>query len=127
MKPKLLLTIAAIYQALTGLIMLFVPQVLIFSGSAGTPPGVIYALRSYGAVVLGVAVLNWVARNADASKARDAIFLGNTVAFALMAVVFLLDVVSGGAALVWAWVVICTLFAVAFIVVGRANMSSGAK
>ena len=127
MKPKLLLTITAIYGALTGLVMLFVPQVLMFSGSAGTPPGVVFALRSYGALALGVAVIHWMARNADASKARDAIFLGTTVGAALMAVVFLLDVISGGAALVVVWVVIYTLIAIAFFVVGRANMSSGAK
>lgn len=126
MKPSLLLTISAIYLVLVGLGMLLVPQALIFSGSAGTPAGVWWALRHYGGVMLGIAVLNWMARNAEASKARDAIFLGITVAYTLTAIVFVLDVVSGGVVSVWAFAIISALFAVAFFVVGRANMSTGA-
>ena len=127
MKPNVLLTISAIYVALVGLGMLFVPQALIFSGSAGTPMGVFFALRSCGCSLLGVAVMNWMARNAEASKSRDAILVGNTVAYALAVIVFLINVFSGGAALVWVYVIISALFAVAFYVVGRANMSSSAK
>jgi hypothetical protein len=127
MKPNILLMLSAVYLALCGLVMLFVPQVMLFSGSAGTPPTVFFALRGYGCLLLGVAVINWTARNADASKSKDGIFLGNTVAYALSAIVFLIDVLSGGAALVWAYVIISALFTFAFLVVGRANMSSSAK
>jgi hypothetical protein len=127
MKPNLLLTMSAIYVALTGLGMLLVPQTLIVSGSAGTPTAALFALRGYGGLLLGVAVINWIARNADASKSKDAIFLGNTVAYALSAIVFLVDVLSGGVALVWVYVIISTLFTIAFLVVGRANRSSSGK
>ncbi len=127
MKPSLLLTLSAVYLALSGLVMLFVPQVMIFSGSAGTPMGVLFALRGYGGLLLGVAIISWVARNADASKSKDGIFIGNTVAYALSAIVFLIDVLTGGAALVWAYVIISALFTLAFLVVGRANMSSSTK
>jgi len=127
MKPNILLIISAIYLALCGLVMLLYPQAMIFSGSAGTPPGVIFALRGYGCAMIGIALINWVARNSEASKSRDAIFVGSTVAYALSAVVFLIDVISGGAALVWTYVVISALFAIGFLVVGRANMSSSPK
>ena len=127
MKPNILLILSAIYVGLSGIVMLFAPQVLIFSGSAGTSTGVLFALRGYGCLLLGVAVINWMARNAEASKSRDAIFVGNYVAYGLSMIVFLIDVLSGGALLVWTYVIISALFAVAFFWVGRANKSSSAK
>jgi hypothetical protein len=127
MKPKLLFSINAIYLALSGLVMLLMPQVMIFSGTAGTPPGVFFALRSYGGLLLGFAVINWMARNADPSKLRDGIFVGNYVAYGLAFLVFLYDLVTGGAALVWAYVIICALFTAAFFWVGGTNRSSVAK
>ena len=127
MKPNLLLTISSIYVTLTGLGMLLMPQVLIFSGSTGTPTSVFFALRSYGGVLLGLAVINWMARNTEASKSRDGIFLGNAVAYTIATIVFLIDVTGSGVAMVWSYVIISALFAIAFIVVGRANMSTRAK
>jgi hypothetical protein len=127
MKPNILLMLSAVYLALSGLVMLFVPQVMIFSGSAGTPTGVLFALRGYGCSLLGVAVIDWMVRNVEASKSRDAIFVGNYVAYGLSFLVFLTDVVTGGAPLVWSYVIISALFTAAFFWVRGANRSSKAK
>ena len=72
--------------------------------------------------------MNWFARNSDASSARDAIFIGNTVAFAFVAIVdFLITIIPGADPSGWVFIVIDLLFVVAFFVVGRANMSTVTK
>ena len=47
--------------------------------------------------MLGIAVLNWMARNADPSGARKAIVLGNIVGFACVTAMDIWGVFSGGA------------------------------
>jgi hypothetical protein len=77
--------------------------------------------------LIGIAVLNWVARNAEPSKARDGVFLGNTVGFGLVTIGGILRQLSGAVAIGWLFVLINALFAVSFFVVGRANMSKMAS
>jgi len=59
------------------------------------------------------------------SKARDAIFLGNTVVFGFLTILFGLLMFTGEPVVGWVFVVIHLLFTVAFFGVGRANMSTG--
>jgi hypothetical protein len=84
-------------------------------------------LRIPLSLLLAIAVINWFARKSDASSARDAIFLGNTVAFAFVAIGDFVATVLSGDPLGWVFVVINLLFAIAFFVVGRANMSTVTK
>lgn len=127
MKPKLLLTLAAIYMGLVGLFNLLSP-VVAWGLDAGASATLIASVRVPASLYLGIAVVNWFARNAEASKARDAIFLGNTVAIALAAILFVLvALASGGQAGIWVIVVINLFLATAFFVVGRANMSTGVR
>lgn len=124
MKPSMLFSSAAVYLALVGLGFLFIPGILTF-GALGTTPAVIVAeLRQYGGALLGIAVLNWIARDAEPSKARDGIFLGNTVGFGLVAVGGVIRQLSGAVAVGWVFVLINLLFAIGFLTVGRANMSN---
>jgi len=77
---------------------------------------------------IGLAVVNWFTRNAEASKARDAIFLGNMVGHVLWAILVAITVLTPGAQPAgWAFVVVYLLFAVAFFMVGRTNMSTSAS
>ena len=125
MRPSLLLTVAGVCLALVGLGFLLVPDAMTFGAlAAGAPAGVVFALRGYGGALLGVAVLDYMARNSDASRARDAIFLANTVVFGLAAITELLGALAGAPAMTWGSVIIDAVFAVAFFVVGRANMST---
>ncbi len=127
MKPKLLLTLAAIYMGLVGLFNLISPAAA-WGLNAGASALLIASVRVPASLHLGIAVVNWFARSAEASKARDAIFLGNTVGSALAAILFaLVALAPGGQAGVWVIVVINLLFAAAFFMVGRANMSTGAN
>ena len=127
MKPKLLLTLAAFYMGLIGLFNLISPTAA-FGLDAGATAVLIASVRVVASLYIGFAVVDWFARNAEASKARDAIFLGNTVGIALAAILFaLVALAPGGQAVIWAIVAINLFLAVAFFVVGRANMSTGAS
>ena len=73
MKPKLLFTLAAIYMGLSGLGVLISPPAVMGLG-AGASIHLIAQARIQASLYLGLTVLNWFARNAEASKAHDAIF-----------------------------------------------------
>jgi hypothetical protein len=123
----ILLSIAAIYMALVGLGLIFAPQAF---GVGAVPTdaaaALIAYLRLWGSPLLGIAVVNWTARNAEPSTARHAIILGNIVGFAAIAA---LDVwgsfFSGGRPVTKVFALIHLLFAVAFIWVGRRQRDLG--
>jgi len=91
---------------------------------AGASTHLLAQVRVQASLYIGIAVVNWFARNAETSRARDAIFLGNTVVFGFMAILFGLLMFTGEPFIGWVFVVIAVLFAVAFFMVGRANMST---
>ncbi len=126
MKPTLLFSAAALYLGLVGLGFLLVPGILVFGALGDTPAIIVAELRQYGGALLGIATLNWMARNAEPSTARAGIFLANTVGFGLVALGGLLRQLSGAVAIGWLFVLINVLFAIAFFLVGRANMSNRA-
>jgi hypothetical protein len=123
MKPKLLLTLTAIYMGFIGLRTLISPAGT-FGLDAGASAILIASVRSIASLYIGFAVVNWFARSAEASTARDAIFLSNTVVFGLWTILWVLIILAGGPAFGWVFVVIHLLFTVGFFVVGRANMST---
>jgi len=127
MKPKVMFTIAAIYMGLLGILLVASPS-MAFGLAPDAPPSLIAKLRLPGSLFLAFAVMNWFARNSDASSARDAIFIGNTMAFAFVAIGdFLITIIPGAEPSGWVFVVIDLFFAIAFFVVGRANMSTVTK
>ena len=127
MKPSLLLTVSAIYLALIG-ILLQVDPIASVGLDANASAVLITNIRVPLSLLLAIAVINWFARKSDASSARDAIFLGNTVAFAFVAIGdFVASVMSGGDPSSLLFSGIALLFAIAFFVVGRANMSTVTK
>jgi hypothetical protein len=96
MKLGILLSIAAIYMAFVGLGLIFAPQRF---GVGALPPeasaALIAYLRLFGSPFLGIAVLNWTARNAEPSTARNAITVGNIVGFAAIAALDVWGLLSG--------------------------------
>ena len=127
MKPSSLLTASAIYLALIG-ILLQVDPIASVGLDANASAVLITNIRVPLSLLLAIAVINWFARKSDASSARDAIFLGNTVAFAFVAIGdFVASVMSGGDSSSLVFSGIAPLFAIAFFVVGRANMSTVTK
>jgi hypothetical protein len=128
MKPNMLFIVAAIYLALVGIGFALVPNLMIFTPlPSGIPDGILAELRQYGGALLGIAVLNWMSRNSQASKTKDAIFAGNTVGFGLVALGGVVRQLSGAIVVGWVFVLINALFAVAFLVAGRASVSESAS
>ena len=124
MTLTILLSIASIYMAFVGLGLIFAPQRF---GVGAVPTdasaALIAYLRLFGSPFLGIAVLNWMARNAEPSRARNAIILGDIVGFAAIAALDLWGLSSGARPLTKVFAMIHLLFAVAFIWVGRMSMS----
>ena len=124
MKLKAVLTVSAIYLAVLGVGFMFAPrQIGIDAVPADASPALIAYLRLFGAPFLGIAVLNWMARNAGPSAARNAIVLANIVGFACATAMDVWGVFGGGARPVAKLFLVIHLFlAVAFVVAGRASM-----
>ena len=124
MKLKTVLTVSAIYLAVLGVGFMLVPlQIGIDAVPPDASPALIAYLRIFGGPVLGVAVLNWLARNADPSAAGNAIILGNIVGFGCVTSMDVWGVFSGGARPVAKlFLAMHLLMTIAFVVAGRAAM-----
>ena len=126
MKLKTVLTVSAIYLAVLGVGFMLVPlQIGIDAVPPDASPALIAYLRIFGGPVLGVAALNWLARNAEPSAARNAIILGNIVGFGCVTLMDVWGVFSGGARPVAKlFLVIHLLMTVAFVVAACASNAS---
>ena len=124
MKLKGVLTVSAIYLAVLGIGFMLAPrQIGIDAVPADASPALIAYLRIFGGPILGIAVFNWMALNAEPSSARKAIVLGNIVGFGCVTLMDVWGVFSGGARpAARLFLVIHLLMTVAFVVAGRASM-----
>ncbi len=123
MKLKAVLTVSAIYQAIVGVGMMLVPrQFGIDAVPPDASPALIAFLRIFGGPMLGIAVLNWMARNAEPSATRNAIILANIVGFGCVALMDVWGVFTGGARpIAKVFLVIHLLLTAAFVVGWRTN------
>lgn len=128
MKLGVLLRIAAIYMALVGLGLIFAPQAF---GVGAVPTdasaALIAFLRLWGSPLLGIAVLDWMVRDAEPSKALDAIILGNIVGFATIAAVDVWGSFGAGRPAHKVFAIVHLLFAAAFFWVGRRSLAPGTE
>lgn len=112
MKLSSLLLAKAIISIVAGLALLLLPSA--FMGLAGVTldaSGVVMA-RMVGALLVGIAVICWFARNADPSVGREALVLGLFVADTLGFVVILLAQFAGlMTAFGWVFVLLWLLLA----------------
>ena len=85
-------------------------------------------VRFTGVEMLGLGLIAWLVRNADASKARDGVTLGFTIYFALHALTSLYgQFTDTGTSLHWVMATIQALFAIGFFMAGKASMSKSAS
>ena len=124
MKLKGVLTVSAIYLTVLGIGFMLAPrQIGIDAVPADASPALIAYLRIFGGPIPGIAVLNWMTRNAEPSAVRNAIVLGNIVGFGCVTLMDVWGVFSGGARpAARLFLVIHLLMTVAFVVAGRASM-----
>ena len=126
MRLNILFVISAIYLALVGLGFLFAPTALMFGTVAPEASAALIAnLRGPASLFIATALLNWLARNAEASKTRDAIVWANIVGFALAGILDVLAVVGSGApSIELIPAIINFLIVIVFFWLGRASMSA---
>jgi hypothetical protein len=114
---KSVFMVSALYLAVVGVGLMFFP--LKFGVEAVPPdasPQLLALLRLLGGPFLGIAVLNWLSRDAAASPARNAILLANIVGFGAVAANDVHGVFSGEAReIAKIFLVIHLLFAAAFV------------
>ena len=82
MKPKIALIIGAVAAAVFGLLLTFASKQMLGGFGLGTPNEGIVLARDVGVTLLGLAVINWLARDATGAALR-AVLIGNLVIQAL--------------------------------------------
>jgi hypothetical protein len=124
MKLKPVLTVAAIYLGVLGVGFMLAPREIgIEAVPADASPTLIAYLRVFGGPLLGIAVLNWLARNAEPSATLNAIVLGNIVGFGCVTLMDVWAVFGGDARqLQKLFFVIHLSMTIAFIMAGRAGL-----
>ena len=127
MNLQMLLSVYTVFLTAPGAALLVVPSV-VFSRLYGAQPLDVLEIslaRSIGALAIGLGVMCWTARTAEASKARDALILGLTVVNGLGVVVTVLAGMAGGGNwLIWTEAALLALFTVLFIVTSGQAMSA---
>jgi hypothetical protein len=118
---KLTLMISAIYLAMVGLALMFAPlQFGIGAVPADAQPELVALLRLLGGPFLGIAALNWLTRDAEASPTRNAIILANIVGFGAVAANDVWGVFSGEAReAARIFLIVHVLFTLAFVLLSR--------
>ncbi|HSG44779.1 MAG TPA: hypothetical protein VLA72_16650 [Anaerolineales bacterium] len=136
MKLNVMFTIAAVYAFLIGIPALFVPTTMIAAtgmlvaanGTADALSGVLMTARFLGVELIGLGLIAWLVRNAEASKARDGVTLGLTIYFALHALTSLYgQFTDTSTSLHWVMATVQGLIAIGFFMAGRASMSTSAS
>ena len=114
---KATLTLSAVYLALVGLALMIVPlQFGVGAVPPDAPPELVALLRLLGGPFLGIAVLNWLVRDAPPSATLKAVLIANIVGFGSVAANDIWGVFSGEAReLAKIFLVVHLAFAIAFV------------
>ncbi len=122
------LRIAAVYMALVGLGLILAPtRFAVGALPTDASHELIAFLRLWGSPLLGIAVLDWLARDAEPSKTLNAIVIGNIVGFASIAMIDVWGALAGGRSAHRIFAVVHFAFALAFVVAGRRATSDRAS
>jgi apolipoprotein N-acyltransferase len=115
MKLKTLLIIKAIVCLCLGIPILIVPVFMYSIFGASLSAGSAFPAREYGAALIGIMLLTWIARNAQESDARWAIVLALFVYDAIGFIVTLVAIIAGALnPLTWMIVVLYLFLALGF-------------
>jgi hypothetical protein len=116
MKTRLLMSLSALFMAVLGLLASFLPQEILAYSQVSVQGPLVMLLQAAGALYLGFAILNWMARaSLIGGIYGKPVALGNFLHFAAMCMVFLKALANGEAtALTLAGALFYTLFALWF-------------
>lgn len=124
---KATLILSALYLLAVGLgLMLFPRQFGVGAVPADSPPELIALLRLLGGPFLGIAALNWLARDAEPSAALRAVLFANLIGFGAVAANDVWGVATGEAReIAKFFLIVHLLFTLAFAAVARATLRPG--
>lgn len=120
---RLTLITSSLYLAAIGLGLMFVPLQFGIGAVPSDASGALVALlRLLGGPFLGIAVLNWLTRDAEASKTRSAVLIANLVGFGAVAANDIWGVASGEAReIARIFLIVHLSFTVAFLITLRVD------
>jgi hypothetical protein len=129
MKLNVMFIVAAIYVIVIGLTALLSPEAATVGMLTAASPGFLFmAVRFWGVSYIGLGLIAWLVRNAEASKARDGVALGFTLFFALQALTSLYgQFTDTSVSTHWIMASLQALIAVGFFLAGKASMSASAS
>ena len=128
MKLNVMFSIAAVYGLIIGLGAFLAPGTMASAGGNPASSGVLMTTRFLGVANIGLALIAWLVRNAEASKTRDGVTLGFTIFFAVHALTSLYgQFTDTSTSLHWVMATVQGLIAIGFFLAGRASMSSSAS
>jgi hypothetical protein len=112
---KTLMIIKAVVCLVFGILLLLVPWLVLQILGSSYGPGAAITAREYGAALIGVLMLTWLARNAEDSVARRAIITNLFVYDGVALIAMLILQLSGAMNLLgWGVVFIYLFFTVTF-------------
>ena len=95
MKLKVIMVLNAVVAGVYGIAFVLAPaQVLSLYGVSGGEP-LSFMSQLFGAALIGIGLVTWLARNAAASDARDAIVLAMAIAFLVGLIVAVMGALAG--------------------------------
>ena len=94
MSPRLALIIGALGAFLVGLALTVTPSAMLASFGLNTPNEAIVLARDQGVTLIGLGLINWMARNATGTPLR-ALLAGNLAVQALEILVNLIELAQG--------------------------------
>ena len=123
---KLTLTLSAVYLAAVGIgLMLFPLQFGIGAVPADASPELRALLRLLGGPFLGIAILNWLSRNADPRTLRS-VLVANIVGFGVVAANDMVGVATGEAReIAKVFLVVHLVFTIAFVLAAKVSRRAG--
>ena len=94
MSPRLALTIGGVAAVIFGLALFVSPESMLAGFGVATPPAAKVLARDVGATLIGLGVINWMARDATGRTLR-ALLVGNVVVQALELLINGYEIVIG--------------------------------
>ena len=94
MKPRLILSIMAVFWVIAGLIGIFAPAQYMSAFGLGAPNEAVIAVRDGGVVVIGLGIIDWLARDAVGSPLRG-ILWGNIFILVADAALNIFEIAAG--------------------------------
>ncbi|MBK5285026.1 MAG: hypothetical protein JJE25_06455 [Bacteroidia bacterium] len=122
MKLKVMFIITTVYAMLVGLPAIFAPEQLAAMVNLQVPPSLLMDIRFLGVAELGLGIIAWLIRNAEASKTLSNAALGFAIYFSLHALTSLYgQLTDTTVSMHWVMATLQGLIAIGFFSAGKAK------